>query len=380
MAKASWRSWLSVVVAMAVGVAGPVVATEDPGVRSLDAILDLPSPEFFEALGALGFDAPVPSDGLWPILDRCRHEVDDEGPGGASEEDERARFERQYACGEVGELLAGLAAGTERDRVLAMLDALGNDHWLRERLLRGLLDGKLAQVVGRLPIAATPAPLPEPPPPVPERLKEASSHLQQAWQLHHGLVAAYWSHLESAREGGEVSYREKRGDFEAAVADFLRGRSRPEDAVALLRRFVWGGGCGNGSDRFLEPLGRTLLLAYLETGESSLAAGAAIAAREWRAGRHPALPEDWERRLMGALGYDWEAVAVGRLLEGWPLQDEALGSHGSDRAARLLISARDVPLHDEGDERLADQDEYLHTLAAFVAPSGGCRDYRTSSS
>ena len=143
----------------------------------------------------------------------------------------------------------------------------------------------------------------------------------------------------------------------------------------LLRRFVCGGGCGMGSGVFHEPRNRTLLLAHLEAGKRAFAVGAALASTGAEEGAPSVLPEGWDRRLMQVLGYDWEALYVGRFLDGWPL-----GRHGSDRAGRLLLAARGIPLLEEQDALLVDTNDYLPALAAFVAPGGGCHDYGTVSS
>jgi hypothetical protein len=80
------------------------------------------------------------------------------------------------------------------------------------------------------------------------------------------------------------------------------------------------------------------------------------------------------------LGYDWEALYVGRFLDGWPGAAAVLGRHGSDRAGRLLLAARGIPLSEEQGVLLADTNDYLPALAAFVAPGDGCHDYGTVSS
>jgi hypothetical protein len=372
--------WTGVIVMVMLARGGRGEASKAPeNERSLPEILDLESPAFYDAILTIRSVPSADAKRLWPILDRCRREVDAGAPDG-DDETQLIQSQRREACSRMGRLTAGLAWEGDRDRAFEMFDSLPAGHWLRGPLVLGLADGKLAEVLSGLPPATRPAPAAEPRSPLPERLKGAAVDLQDAWQLHDVLVAGYGAQLDSGGSAGDIPYLERQDDFEAAIADFLRRKTRADDTVALLRRFVWGGGCGTGSGALYEPRNRILLLAHLEAGHHALAAGAALASTGDEEGAPSVLPEGWERRLLRMLGYDWEAFYVGRFLDGWPGAAAVLGRHGSDRAGRLLLAARGILLSEEPDALLADAEDYLPALAAFVAPGGGCQDYGTVSS
>jgi hypothetical protein len=133
-----------VVVMLARGGRGEVAGALE-NERSLPEILDLESPAFFDAIQSIRSVPSADAQGLWPILDRCRREVD-EGALDGEGEAQLVRYRRRHACSRMGRLAAGLAWEGEPERAFELFDALPAGHWLRDALVMGLGDGKLAAV------------------------------------------------------------------------------------------------------------------------------------------------------------------------------------------------------------------------------------------
>jgi hypothetical protein len=392
-ARAGWASSMGVALLMDFGSERAARAAETPEPSStvdLTAAVEpdlaaLSAPDFFKALERRFDWQAADKSEMWFVLDRCRAELDAEGES----EPSREHFLRAWSCGRAGEALAATAEGSERLRLLEGFDAIPPSSPIRDALLRGLLASALAEKIRALEAgAASPegaahagTPLPE----LPAGLAKVSIDLQNAWRLKMTLGRAYHERLEAIQEEkGQVPVHREEAAFHGAVTDFLRERVGASETIVSLARYVWGGGCGMGSQSLFGPQTQTLLLAFLAVGDHEAAAGALVSASAFSHFDLPAsskvvLEEGWEARLLRRLGFDWEPIFLGRVLDGDQSAAVALARRGSDRAARLLFEARTVsPFGNES--ALGDQDGYLHALATLVTPTDRCRDYGTSSS
>lgn len=393
-APAGWTA--SIGTALLLGFGGarvPARADETPGppltgelgVGAEPDLGTLSTLEFFKTLEQRLDWHSAGEDQLWLVLDRCQAVLDAE----SESEPPRQQFLHAWSCGRAGEALAETAEGSERSRLLDDFDSIPSSSPIRDALLRGLLASALAEKLHSLEAGAAGARPPLPAtslPDVPDGLAEASTDLQNAWRLKTALARAYNERVEAIQgERGRVSVHREEGAFHAAITDFLRGRVGAPETIVNLSRFVWGGGCGMGSQALFGPQNRTLLLAFLATGDHEAAAGAIVYGSILSHFLLPerssddALEEGWEPRFLERLGFDWEPIFLGLVLDGDQRAAAALARRGSDRAARLLFEARTVSPLGSG-TALADQDGYLHALAALVTPTDRCRDYGTSSS
>ncbi len=330
--------------------------------------------ELVASLGRLNEDIE-PAE-LWTIFGRCEAELREGSPSATP-----ALLALRALCPPYAEKLAETAMGSERESLLARLQEDGEE-WLQAALVKGLLTARVADRLADLPQAVSgAAPSSRTPLELPKALADAVPELQDAWRLHQALDAAYLDLVRAADrdEKNGLSFFEHRSEFDAAIVGLLRGEVSAAQAIAVLTRFRWGGGCGFGSQVLNDPRNLALLLALLGTGDRHAAAGALLRVRVAGAPPPARLKEGWDREALGRLGFDWEAVALGQVLLGWGDTAKDVARHGSARAARLLWQAHSLSTGDEGPP-LEEDEAYLHALAALVAPTNRCSAYATSSS
>jgi hypothetical protein len=344
--------------------------------QPLSASEPLPDETLFLSLAARNPQEVESTDELWSLVGQCQEEL----KARTTEEYDERVAALSVRCEAYAQAVAERADGSARDRVFDRLESLEGDDRLGPALLAGLLAGRIAEAVRELPPATAPPPLPLPLTDVPATLAAASPELQRAWQTHEALVRAYRDLQEHLRGNGEdgISFHEARGEFQASIVDFLRGRLPAEEALRKITRFEWGGMCGMGSEVLHVPQTRTMLLALLAMGDRSAAAGALATVGRMRE-PNSALGEGWDRDLLTRLGFDWEQVYLGRVLDGWTHEAAPLARHGSASSARLLFDAHALRPNEDG-EPLEDDETYLHALAALVTPTDYCSSYSTGSS
>jgi hypothetical protein len=311
-------------------------------------------------LALLGADAPPTEEAdPWRGLERCQKEF-----AGVSLDDP-ARFEARFACQELAHRVAQEAEPSDHDRLWRAHDALAWDHPVARGVLGGLLEEKLARAAGTL--AARPSTFAAASDPLPPDLGE------RARALHEAVSGAYDRVLEEAHAGETIAVQENWSAFHTAVADLVRERSAPREAAAHIARFVWGGWCGTGSFALHEPQSRALALAFLMEGRYEPAAGALLVRRS-----SPGVATEEERlnQVLAAAGLDAELLRVGEALD-WDTSGlAAVGRHGSERAARLLLEAGHQPTGPDRDGApLRADGQWLSALAAFVTRGEGCGEY-----
>ena len=316
-------------------------------------------------LALLGADTP-PADEAdpWRGIERCRKEFAADAP------DDESRFEARFACEQLAQRVASEAEPSDHERLWRLHDALPWDHPVARGVLDGLLEERLARAVGMLPARPPAGAASEPLPPA------ADGGAERARALYEAVTGAYWRMLEEAQALGAVPVQQNWAAFHEAVVDLVRERSSPADAAAHIARFEWGGWCGTGSSALLEPQSRALALAFLLEGRYEQAAGAVLGQRGNRWYSLEPADADGLEPVLSAAGLDGELLSVGAALAGHTSGLAAVGRHGSERAARLMLDAGLQPTGPDGDGApLREDGQWLSGLAAFITPGGGCRDY-----
>jgi hypothetical protein len=205
--------------------------------------------------GAPTTAADAKADDPWPAILRCRSELAGVPAG------DTARFQQAYECGSQAGRLAWSGSSEDRSRLWEVYDGLPSGGVMAKKLLEGFMTARLAEIVGRLEPARSPAP-------------EVRS-LEEARRLHASVERGYQEALKALQTGSPYGFQTRRELAEAAV-ELLRGRASPERTVERVGRLSPNPfSCLRTSIRD-DPQAVVLMLAYLEQGRYDLAAGALL--------------------------------------------------------------------------------------------------------
>lgn len=166
--------------------------------------------------------------------------------------------------------------------------------------------------------------------------RDASAEIKNTVYLFEDLWSRSWPESPvSQRDRIQYASAEGRGQFDRAVADYLRGRTGGAETLRALDRFEYGGGCGNGASAFFESVSEVRLIASIRDGRVDADAAAAFVV----GGSRPPdqLMAGADRRLLAAAGIDWEQLYLGAFLSGNAQHLDPLVRGGSDLTARLLL-------------------------------------------
>jgi len=350
--------------------------------------------------------APSP-EAAWVVLGGC---ASDAPIDPRTDTDYQQMFARTVQCGEAVRTIVNEGTDADRERLWSVFDGLGDDAPIAADLIDALLDWHVERALAGLedspPRAAEPPQVADLP--LPEFLARAPVELQQAWRAYQAVTRNDAQPSERRPAEDRISFQANEPAFRRTVAGFLRQRLSAAEAAREVSRYEWGGWCGTGSGALYDPQAKVLLIAHLEAHRPDLALAASGSFGSGVMGRDDQ-PARWDRRLLAASGVDWERFYLGGVLSGEPYLANELACHGSDRAARQLLtvaqlvaaaednnaskdtaSDRDTekttaenPTLDaatEDEEQVPDMESLLWPLAAMVDPSGECKAYGTSDS
>lgn len=352
--------------------------------------------------------ARPPSPGAaWIVLEGCANDAPIDP---RTDTDYQQMFARTLQCGEAVRTIVNAGTDADRDRLLSVFDGLGDDSPMAADVIDALLDWHVERALADLEDSAPPAPEQARVAdiPLPGFLIRAPVELQQAWRTYQAITRKEAQPRERRPAEDAISFQANEPAFRRTIAGFLRQRVSAAEAAREVSRYEWGGWCGTGSGALYGPQSKVLVIAHLEGGRPDLAL-AASEGLDFQMMGHDDQPTRWDRRLLAASGIDWERFYVGGVLSGEPDLANELACHGSDRAARQLLTvaqwvaaAEDNDVAKDGardrdtettiaedpamdaatgdEEQLPDTESLLWPLAAMVDPSGECTGYGTSDS
>ncbi len=177
--------------------------------------------------------------------------------------------------------------------------------------------------------------------------KNYPQELRSALDRYREVAAPFGEFLAAKPEADWMTFQTHEPEYWKLVGQILRGEKGPFSEKLIA--YGWGGGCGTGSETFMDPHSYALLLALVSDEKWSEAAGAAMAPRDSRGFRGAAhvlsaCVSDPVKLLVGGLAYaDCERQTFwmeGRTL---PLLGLLLADRGDDRVDLLIGLASAAP-------------------------------------